>query len=216
MLLLLQWCKNYSTGILHKARLEVFLHINEFYPILDLPGPQLLFWLKDSTNYVHSTLKFSSCLRNRSTKSLKYKMLPSSHLSKKQLFISFQNWGRFFCWCLVFWGFLTIQSQRTSKPCTLSLPRPLFQLFNLLIPFGLKKKIAHSTSIVLQKIILKLSIFPLISRESGPAWQRQSCSSVQYVTFHGSVTPGSVQHGAAAISGLSILPGGLRTVVGFT
>lgn len=116
-LLLLQWCKNYSTGILLKAWLEVFLHITEFYPTLNLPGPWLFFWLKGSKNYVHSTMKFSLCLRNHSTKSLKYKMLPSSHLYKIQLCISFKIWDRFFflfvcfgfVWgggcCCCFWGF---------------------------------------------------------------------------------------------------------------
>lgn len=70
----------------------------------------------------------------------------------------------FSCWYLGFLVFLTVQAQRTSKPCTWSLPRLLFLLFYLFISFWLQKNFAHSTSIVLQKIILLLSMFPLISQ----------------------------------------------------
>lgn len=141
-LLLLQWCKNYSTGILCKAWLEVFLNINEFYPTFNLPGPQLCFWLKDSTNYVHSTIKFcffSSYLRIRSTKSLKYKMLPFSYLYQIQLCISLKNWDRFFFGGVLGFFFLTVQAQRTPKPCTWPLPRLIFLVFYLFIPFWLQK-----------------------------------------------------------------------------
>lgn len=162
---ILLWLKNYYCCNDEKIIVQESCSKHDWkysYPSLSftLPstclGPDSFFWLKGSTNYVHSTMKFSLCLRNHSTKSLKYKMLPSSHLYKIQLCISFKIWGRFVFLLLLFWvclgrrvlllslrfflvWFSSVQAQRTSKACTQSLSRFPFLLFYLFTPFWLQK-----------------------------------------------------------------------------